>query len=773
MAKRSSDRTKQNMNETDKNPTSTTGEGAGRVAGVGDRRTNGHSRMRTTLRLYGLIVCIGLGMVWFDSKMLIHPLRESIIGTANLDFQYEYDDARNDEDDDDETPTDHDNANYDDNGIHRPVPDEAPSRTTTVNQKQTQTQNQAAQDHQEDIRPILILHVGPPKTGTTTIQEGLKVYAHELAGRDNYYFIGQSIEKTQFTVPAPTNTTTTELKTKTTYNTFQMKELFYAHDDVCKELVHHLQQQHNVILSSEHFISQFGRVSWSRLYNTIFLRTPSIGVDQQRGGGRNKNRNNRNHHRRRLAQRNRASRETNTPVHDEDHEPYFGFKVKIVVTYRHFFQWLPSYYFQLHSVWLGGGGERNQNTPGIASWSTNYISNLHQYIYKDDNPNEDNEQYQQQNDYDVAEDSLSYTYYKNSTKKNLPEVGKVHGSIWGYLIWSEQFLTPFRDLYHRVDVFDIHQQELPNTDGHNSNTKRGNTDNDMFMNFICQMIPTANSTCQYLIEQQHEQEKGKGHQEYERTSRKTNQYLSLQDKGRIVQLARFGITDGARLPPEFNTNSSSVISEFDFNNTNFLSLAHNIERWIQTKMSNDDRNRNNSTNYKYNKNNNASFDIQDYMICLDDNTQRKLGEISWNFLIQQLLLVKMHAPYQQPRIGASNSLSSLFQSSIPTDHLILSSQFDFENELYNNNDNKNKQELLLNLSKLEPLKVQHDASFQEYVQRGVFCQIDPLKMLQNNDFIASVFDPKKYRKNKSKQQKKKNEKRRGERGKNKKQQGSE
>merc|ERR1711865_233097 len=170
-----------------------------------------------------------------------------------------------------------------------------------------------------------------------------------------------------------------------------------------------------------------------------------------------------------------------------------------------------------------------------------------------------------------------------------------------------------------------------------------------------------------------------------------------------------------------------------------------------------------------NNNNNASFDIQDYMICLDDNTQQKLKEISWNFFIQQLLLVKMHAPYQQPRIGASNSLSSLFQSSIPTDRLILSSQFDFENELYNNNDNKNKQELLLNLSKLEPLKVQHDASFQEYEQRGAFCQIDPLKMLQNNDFVASVFDPKINRSNK----KKKNEKRRGERGKNRKQQGSE
>merc|ERR1711865_489758 len=189
----------------------------------------------------------------------------------------------------------------------------------------------------------------------------------------------------------------------------------------------------------------------------------------------------------------------------------------------------------------------------------------------------------------------------------------------------------------------------------------------------------------------------------------------------------------------------------------FLRLANNMEQWVQTKMSNHGRNSNNITNYNNNNNNNnnAPFDIQDYMICLDDNTQQKLKEISWNYMIQQLLLVKMHAPHQQPQNGASNALPSLFQSSIPTDRLILSSQFDFENELYNNNNNKNKQELLLNLSKLEPLKVQHDASFQEYEQRGAFCQIDPLKMLQNNDFVASVFDPKINRKNKYKKKKKK------------------
>ena len=148
------------------NTTRTTGKGGGRAASVGEMRTKGSSRrMWTTLRLYGLIVCFGSGMVWLHSKTLLSPsLRESIIGTANHHFPYEYDeyyDARNDADADDETPTD-DPAKYDDTGIHGPVHDETPPRTRIVHQKPTQTtQNQAAPDHrdqQDDPRPMLILH---------------------------------------------------------------------------------------------------------------------------------------------------------------------------------------------------------------------------------------------------------------------------------------------------------------------------------------------------------------------------------------------------------------------------------------------------------------------------------------------------------------------------------------------------------------------------------------------------------------------------------------
>lgn len=172
------------------NTTRTTGKGGGRAASVGEMRTKGSSRrMWTTLRLYGLIVCFGSGMVWLHSKTLLSPpLRESIIGTANHHFPYEddkYNDARKDEDADDETPTD-DPANYDDTGIHGPVHDETPPRTRIVNQKPTQTtQNQAAPDHrdqQDDPRPMLILHVGPPQDGHHHDPRRLKSLCARISG---------------------------------------------------------------------------------------------------------------------------------------------------------------------------------------------------------------------------------------------------------------------------------------------------------------------------------------------------------------------------------------------------------------------------------------------------------------------------------------------------------------------------------------------------------------------------------------------------------------
>ena len=41
-------------------------------------------------------------------------------------------------------------------------------------------------------RPWLVIHIGPPKTGTTTIQKGLTLKCPSLANHDNIFFLGQS-----------------------------------------------------------------------------------------------------------------------------------------------------------------------------------------------------------------------------------------------------------------------------------------------------------------------------------------------------------------------------------------------------------------------------------------------------------------------------------------------------------------------------------------------------------------------------------------------------
>ena len=76
-------------------------------------------------------------------------------------------------------------------------------------------------------------------------------------------------------------------------------------------------------------------------------------------------------------------------------------------------------------------------------------------------------------------------------------------------------------------------------------------------------------------------------------------------------------------------------------------------------------------------------------------------------------------------------------------NLILSSQFDFSN-MNNNMDDNNDDELL---KFLYPLKIEHDKLFNEYSNSNIFCQINPKKILNNNDFVKYVFQNKFYEQN--------------------------
>lgn len=144
-----------------------------------------------------------------------------------------------------------------------------------------------------NVRPYLIFHIGPPKTGTTTIQCGLRKHEEELATYDNYYYLGvecygRAIRKTKrymsTAVLFDLHTTGEEDITKTEHF-----GPFWRH------MEEHRQRGHNVIISIEGMAR--------RIYPT-----DTVVKHMKRAFG--------------------------------------DWNLHVVITYRHYFQWLLSFYYQ-------------------------------------------------------------------------------------------------------------------------------------------------------------------------------------------------------------------------------------------------------------------------------------------------------------------------------------------------------------------------------------------------------------------------------------------
>merc|ERR1711957_220915 len=91
--------------------------------------------------------------------------------------------------------------------------------------------------------------------------------------------------------------------------------------------------------------------------------------------------------------------------------------------------------------------------------------------------------------------------------------------------------------------------------------------------------------------------------------------------------------------------------------------------------------------------------------CLTDTNLQQLKQLSWNFLVQQILLVRLHH-FSNSLINSNSKFLNPNPNPISSDNranrntnLILSSQFDFNT--MNNNRNNDNDELLLKL--LTPL----------------------------------------------------------------------
>jgi hypothetical protein len=126
------------------------------------------------------------------------------------------------------------------------------------------------EDEEYKEKPWLILHIGPPKTGSTSIQCGLHKYSKELADLDKFYYMGNKCDKGDAVMP------NNETFVRTAWMSYYMNGNYdpniehHIEDDVLPRIAEHRRQGHNVIISGEHFFDTAGindPESWNRFKN--------------------------------------------------------------------------------------------------------------------------------------------------------------------------------------------------------------------------------------------------------------------------------------------------------------------------------------------------------------------------------------------------------------------------------------------------------------------------------------------------------------------------
>ena len=692
----------------------------------------------------------------------------------------------------------------------------------------------------EDERPWLILHVGPPKTATTTLQHSLEKLGVKLATHDNYYYMGQTLITTKY---LPLDQNTTAITTKHNGVTKYLKDteavtIYTITDFIYKQhpsrpftqtLLHHYNSNHNVILSSEFFTTHLQKKPnyWTRILEDIFLqhwhprKNRHATTTNDIGGGGDDN-----------------DTTTTKDASDDDDTDTFGFRIKIIVGYRHFYEWLPSYYAQRYKyvsnkipdqttkllqprnnkrkkrkkkrvdneidddseddnsydndvdpVWYRYKGKM----PSLLEYMEWYLEDLVQYEHEP-----------QLSDRSAAgagtanTNNLKYTSYDGIFVKHdnwIRTQKKVHPSIWSYLVWSESSHPKLNDNVH---VFDMHQQRYKHHQSTMNNPGNADDDDDeeeeeeqnLVANFVCQMIPPAsaptnnnnnnnNSTCRYLEEETNDSHfrkrsrtKTKGisiNSNSSVTTTTTNNnnnnntmnLLSAHDVMRIQQRYRellhsqlaTSILDNSNnsINVQFQLFQNNVTSSLSSEEPGNLQIMLWIKQWYKKKneitdysytasATDTDTDTDTDTNDSHGAYNNNRITLYGLKRCANDKLRNKLKVVSWNYLSQQILLVRMHNTSRRRRQRKQQNNSMIKNNTAAArrkseNYLVLSSEFN--QHLYNDDiDDDTDDDLYTSL--LVDIKRKHDDAFDEYVATGALCVIDVDALYSNYEFSKDV-----------------------------------
>eukprot|EP00527_Entomoneis_sp_CCMP2396_P002295 CAMPEP_0198149992 /NCGR_PEP_ID=MMETSP1443-20131203/48943_1 /TAXON_ID=186043 /ORGANISM="Entomoneis sp., Strain CCMP2396" /LENGTH=231 /DNA_ID=CAMNT_0043815173 /DNA_START=54 /DNA_END=746 /DNA_ORIENTATION=+ len=220
------------------------------------------SSNRKIMRLYAFLVVLSIGM---------------IISNSHLD------DNNNDQDNEGSSVTTVSTRKFESSSSPNNTNSAAGIISLSGNENQVDDSNDNDNDNDVDVdvdnRPWMILHVGPPKTGTTTIQSGLNTMAKMLAEKDNIYYVGERMGKTEVVHLLSNDDDDSDNNNNNTVTMFPMK--YFAYNGQKRPTTHfvevlmeHRKRNHNVLISSEHYTSKLTNmpVYWNRLYDYTFLR---------------------------------------------------------------------------------------------------------------------------------------------------------------------------------------------------------------------------------------------------------------------------------------------------------------------------------------------------------------------------------------------------------------------------------------------------------------------------------------------------------------------
>ena len=374
-------------------------------------------------------------------------------------------------------------------------------------------------DHHQD--PWFVLHIGPPKTATTSIQCGLEKLSLRLAKTDGYHYLGGGCGAEGRTYVMPNGEAVVLRK--------QITDALNAPNPSAESL-QHLRD----LVDRAKFLKSKGR--------SMILSSELFGS--------------------RLLAHTRVMESLKQLIFSQEHG--FGWnpsRVKIVLAYRHFVDWLPSYHFQSHAAYAremqfakeefgkGKSLEDKKVQP--------FLEYADHYLTKWENYQEAIEEALFQGDEHIWIDAETF----------LPKDRRsIHPSWWLYQLWSMHF-----PLHDQVEVYDMHSP---------MNSNRPN--DDIVTNFVCNMLPGAIQTCFKLmqLEDEIEQKKQANNTTTRRLTSSSSEFnleepdyedLGLHPKGSWLFQAppdttRNNATKGKRRGPsmEHTDNGMNVRASHDF-----------------------------------------------------------------------------------------------------------------------------------------------------------------------------------------------------------------